>query len=202
MLSWRFLRYFCRIQHFSFNDLVAESSGRRASCDKSVRADWQLVFDELEKLLPQVYRCAQRLARDSHRAEDLVRDTVLRALQHVDDPPERDSLRPWLFRITANLWKDQQKKAAPNFTPLTSDFAATGPSEESQVDDREHLQQILSQMDSLPERQRAVLHLYAVEDMTAKQIAQVLGLTPQNVRVHLHYARTAMRNRIQDQVTS
>lgn len=51
-------------------------------------------------------------------------------------------------------------------------------------------------MNSLPEKQRAVLHLFAVEQLSLNEIGEVLGMKPATARVNLFHARQAMKRKL------
>ncbi len=53
-------------------------------------------------------------------------------------------------------------------------------------------------MDALSPDQRTVVHLHYYENIATERIAQMLGMRPATVRSHLHRARTAMRNALED----
>src|SRR5262249_29441373 len=74
-------------------------------------AAWQRFVESLEPLRPELYRSCRYLTRNAWDAEDLVQDTLARALvtlarlfQPIDHP------RAWLFRIASNLWIDRQRR--------------------------------------------------------------------------------------------
>ena len=68
------------------------------------------VSNLLEEWAPRVYRFALRLCNDPHIAEDLAQETFLRAWRHRGRLRDERVARVWLFRITANLWRDQLRR--------------------------------------------------------------------------------------------
>src|SRR5712692_4928022 len=64
----------------------------------------------LEEYVPRVYRFALRLTNDPHAAEDLTQETLLRAWRRRGLLRDPRAARVWLFRITANLWRDQLRR--------------------------------------------------------------------------------------------
>lgn len=155
--------------------------------------------EDLEQYLPHVYRFALRLTGNTHRAEDLCHDTFVRALRARHQLIDPTAARPWLLRITANLWKDQQRRPQSAVDgDVTELVAGEASSPRQQIEIQETQDNILRHIQQLPERQRAILHLYAIEDMTIPQIADTLELTCQNVRVHLHRARQTMKTKLPD----
>src|SRR5712692_6946834 len=64
----------------------------------------------LEEYVPRVYRFALRLTNNPHAAEDLTQETMLRAWRGRWLLRNPQTFRVWLFRITANLWRDQLRR--------------------------------------------------------------------------------------------
>ena len=155
--------------------------------------------DDLEQYLPHVYRFALRLTGDAHLAEDLCHDTFVRAIPKRDPSRESSLLKAWLLRITANLWKDSRRSSQELiYDDMGGRSGNRLVTAERVAELAEERQAIINQIQSLPQRQRSVLHLYAIEEMTIPDIAHILELTCQNVRVHLHDARKAMRSKLPD----
>lgn len=152
----------------------------------------------LEEYLPRVYRFALRLTGSAHDAEDLTQETFLRAWKHRRTLKHQQAARVWLFRIAANLWKDELRKgktraASRQFT-VADDPAGSDPV--NPVEAREELEIALAALDSLPDRQRDVLYLSAVEDLSAAEVADVLEINVAAVRTNLSLARRKMRERL------
>lgn len=150
----------------------------------------------LESCLPPLYRFALSLTRDVHSAEDLAHDTMVRACERCDQLQSPGALRSWLFQIAANLWRDRLRSQArgPRITVAVAETAWTAePDPLSLQDDVAATLQVLR---SLPEQQRAVMHLYAVEDLTLPEIADILDVRTETARVHLCLARRTLRQRL------
>lgn len=153
--------------------------------------------DNLEKYLSQVYRFSMRLTQNKEMADDLTHDTYVRALERRDQLNDELATRAWLFRIASNLWVDQQRSKRMITANINGiDTSSADVPVEEQFEQNESKQNVLRELGALPERQRAVLHLYAVEGMNAQEISDVLGTTRGNVRVQLHLARQSMLKKL------
>lgn len=159
----------------------------------------------LEEFGPRLYRFAWRLSGDAHIAEDLAQETLLRAWRNRDTLRDPERLRIWLFRICANLWRDEGRKRkvrGPRLAPETVEHDRAmqhpwvNPSET-----RDETAQVLTAIAQLPERQREVLHLAACEGLNAIQIAEVLETTPGAVRSSLSLARQEVRRTLAARAT-
>jgi RNA polymerase sigma-70 factor (ECF subfamily) len=150
----------------------------------------------LEEYVPRVYRFALRLTCDCHAAEDLTQDTFLRAWPQLDRLREPSAMRVWLFRITANLWSDQLRRrrlAVAMPQPLIGDQVSRSPGPDVLSADREQAAQAVDALECLPARQRDVLYLNACEDLSASEIAEVLGISVDATKASLSLARKKMR---------
>jgi RNA polymerase sigma-70 factor (ECF subfamily) len=144
----------------------------------------------------RVFRFALRLSGDHHTAEDITQEALLRAWKHKEELRHERALRTWLFRIAANVWRDRLRRsqhAAAQAEPLDRELAdrVLAPDDAAAV--RDDVRRAVAAMDSLPPRQREVLYLHACEQLTHEEIAQVLGITLENVKASLSLARKKLR---------
>ncbi len=153
-------------------------------------------WEHLETLIPGLYRFAQRLSGQRERAEDLTQETLLRAWRNRGQLRDGQSARVWLFRILVNLWRDQlrQSNHRPVMEPTAESVIDRAPEPFQTLGDREELHEVLKVLEQLPPRQREVLHLSAVEEFRVAEIAEVLGISPNAVKVNLCEARKKMRD--------
>ena len=155
----------------------------------------------LEEWVPRVYRFALRLTGDPHAADDLTQDTFLRAWRAHGQVREPRALRVWLFRIAVNLWRDGQRRGrllVARAEPLPDGVVGREASAELLVEEKEELDRAVDLLNSLPARQREVLHMSACEEMTAAEIAEVLQISRESVKANLSLARKAMRELLKD----
>jgi RNA polymerase sigma-70 factor (ECF subfamily) len=152
-------------------------------------------WEQLETHLPRIYRFALRLTADSDWAEDLTQDTLLKAWKNRGQLRAAESARVWLFRITVNLWRDQVRQSGnrPVMEQNTESAVDRSPQPVEVLGEREELLDVLKAIERLPPRQREVLHLSAVEDLRIAEIAEVLGISANAVKVNLSEARKKMR---------
>jgi RNA polymerase sigma-70 factor (ECF subfamily) len=146
--------------------------------------------------LDAVHRVARSLSRDASEADDLVQETYLRALRAQPDFELRHfGIRPWLLRILHNTHLNRVKKnrrqpmsleaeTLESVAPASPDVAMP-PAPPGTIDDEE-LKQALSQ---LPPDLRTILILWAVEELSYKEMADVLDVPVGTVMSRIHRAR-------------
>lgn len=147
----------------------------------------------LPQLLPRLWRFALRLAGDRHEAEDLVQRACVRALERQSQLKPGTSTLSWLFSIVHSVWLNEVRARKIRThgtiqwnTELAETVADPGASDpESFV----LQQQIVSAVERLPDAQRAVMLLVAVEGMSYREAASVLEVPIGTVMSRLARAR-------------
>lgn len=147
----------------------------------------------LTETLPALLRFARSLTRDPSAAEDLVHDVVVRALerQHLYDAQR--SYKSWLLTLTHNLFIDgwRRTRARQRVQPQIQAWA-----NKDIEPNQEHaaiLRDTLNAFGTLPQDQRAVLHLVTVEGASYAEAADILGVPVGTVMSRLNRARLALR---------
>lgn len=147
--------------------------------------------------LPRLRRYARFLTRgDTGRADDLVQDCVERALSRLHLWREGSDRRAWLFTIMHNLHVNQIRRRvqAPDSATLDDETAAQPFGGEDQV----YLRQLSQLMRALPDEQREVLYLVAVEGLRYREVAVLLEIPDGTVMSRLARARETLRAQISD----
>lgn len=140
--------------------------------------------------IPHLRRFALALTGDRDFADDLVQGCLERAVArfHQWQPDRR--LRPWLFAILHNLYRDNRRR--PNLgIPL--DEMPELPSREASPEERMSTAEVLAAIDLLPEEQRDVLILVALNELSYAEAATVLEIPPGTLMSRLHRARSRLR---------
>jgi len=147
----------------------------------------------LEPQIPGLRRYAWALLRDDEAADDLVQDTLERALSRWHLRRRDGDLRAWLFTIERNLFLSglrQRSRRGPHVGPEALDKLA---SSEGSQDNAAGARDVLAGLDALPEEQRSALLLVAVEDLSYAEAARVLDIPVGTVMSRLSRARERMR---------
>lgn len=145
---------------------------------------------DLIEHIPRLRRYARALTGDSNRADDLVQDTLERALIKLDLWKPGSDLRAWLFTVMHNLFMNQVRSRHAAESSL--DEAMVMPVSGGQMESLA-ARDILSALEQLPEQQREVLLLVGLEQFSYEEAAQVLGVPVGTVMSRLSRARERMR---------
>lgn len=145
-----------------------------------------------------LYRLALRITLDSAEAEDIVQDTLIRIWNRREQWDEIENMEAFALTICRNLALDRAEKQENNHLELDEqrmecpDQAPT-PLDHAQQHDRIKLVRQL--VDSLPEKQRSCVQLRDFEGKPYKEIADILGITEQQVKVNIFRARQTIKQR-------
>lgn len=150
--------------------------------------------EQVLQYIPRLRRYARALLGDADRAEDLVQETLTRALGKLHFWRRGSDMRAWLFTIMHNQFANDCRRAQkrPDVVPL-DDVCA----EMASVDCAElhaGLRDIEQALMQLPEAQRAALLLVSLEGLSYAESARVLGIRPGTLMSRLHRAREKLRN--------
>jgi RNA polymerase sigma-70 factor, ECF subfamily len=147
----------------------------------------------LPQLLPRLWRFSLRLTGDRHDAEDLVQRTCVRALERQHQLQPSTSTLSWLYSIAHSVWLNEvrarriRRRGCIQWSDELAETVADG--SVCTPDNSVLYQQIVSAVARLPNAQRAVLLLVAVEGMSYRETASALEVPIGTVMSRLARAR-------------
>lgn len=148
-----------------------------------------------------LYRIAYSVVRHPEDAEDIVQETYIRVLRHAGKLSEIRDARVWLIRIAWNLSLDRKRRrktvnAEDDATLLLQHLPSHEMPADRALSAAQGHARLLRMMDSLPGKERQVLLLSALQELSTVEIAEVLKTTESTVRSRLFRARRHMRERL------
>lgn len=143
-------------------------------------------------VIPRLRRYARALTGDTLAADDLVQDTLERALAKRHLWREGSDLRAWTFTIMHNVFVNQ-RRARSNESTVTLDDEANDVAAQASGVDLLEVGEIDSAIRRLPIEQREVLLLVALEQLSYEETALALGIPIGTVMSRLHRARERVR---------
>ncbi len=165
---------------------------------------------EAFEILVQRYQGAARRVFISYfgrhaDVEDLVQELFLRIFKHRRRYRSQDRFRAWFYRIAMNLAHDQWRQQRRRKKRLLRFFIhqkheleyTPSAAESAPLMTRGLVQQLEQHIRDLPPRQRQVLILRYVEEMSLNEIAELLGLQVGSVKSTLHHAQRKLKDRLQ-----
>ena len=194
------------------------------------RGDESAFATLIDRYHSSLLRLAMSYVATREQAEDVVQETWIGVLNGIDRFEGRSSLKTWIFRILVNRAKTKgvrERRSVP-FSALEGDgdekepsvdpsrfqegtrwagsWSAPPASWEGIPEDRQLSGETRTVIDDaiarLPDLQRAVITLRDIRGLTAQEACEVLGLTEANQRVLLHRARSKVRARLEEYLTT
>ena len=180
-------------------DRPAEHSGLAVSDPSQTLPDITTLVQTYSSIL---FRVAHSVLRSRSEAEDVVQEVFLRVIQKVQRTASLADIREprvWLIRIAWNLALDRRRAIRPDQMDdaFAQSLAASSLSPDAALAEQRTLTHVLSEIDRLPAKERHVLLLSAMDELSTPEIAAILNRSDSAVRSLLHRARTRLRDRIQ-----
>jgi RNA polymerase sigma-70 factor (ECF subfamily) len=157
----------------------------------------------------RLFRTVRSIVGNDPEAEDVVQDAYVRAYSHLGQFEGRARFSTWLTKIAVHEARARLRRQR-RFTPLTGNDGTTGDpasriepaassaaapldNPEQAASARELRAVLTAAVDALPESLRSVFVLRDIEGLSTAEAAECLEISPVNVKVRLHRARTALQ---------
>jgi RNA polymerase sigma-70 factor (ECF subfamily) len=152
---------------------------------------------EMLAVLPRLRRFALALTGRAAEADDLVQDTVERALRNIERWTPGTRMDSWMYRIAQNHWIDTLRSRRVRGQAVALEEAEHVSLDGARaVEAKLTLSQTRAAMAELPEEQRAVIALVLIEGLSYRETAEILGVPIGTVTSRLARAREALTIRV------
>lgn len=158
---------------------------------------------------PGAYAVLLSLLRNGEDASDALQESMIRIIRFLPDLRDPAALPGWLMRLLSNqaaAGHRQRPAAVIDVSSLDAEkdaakiasTSAPPPSPRRAAERSEIQKHINHAITLLPDRQRTALVLFEVEQLTIRQVAQIMELTDGAVKFHLHEARKNLRRHLEE----
>ena len=151
---------------------------------------------DLLPLKNKLFRLALRITLDSAEAEDVTSDTLIKVWNKREELRGVESIEAYCMTVCRNLALDRhEKKEAQNLSLEANEIDAADNSftPDEQLERDEKLRKVHELFNQLPERQRSIMQLRDIEEKSYREIATIMGVSEEVVKVTLFRARQAIR---------
>jgi RNA polymerase sigma-70 factor (ECF subfamily) len=149
---------------------------------------------EMVALIPRLRRFAYALAGSKDAGDDLVQAACERALARLDQFEPGSRLDSWMYRIVQTIWLDRGRRQRTRGSEIDPDLVALSDHGlgARRAEDRLTLARVREAVAALPEEQRSVLALVAIEGLSYRDAAETLGIPVGTVMSRLARARARL----------
>ncbi len=164
---------------------------------EEVRKGGRAAFSELVcRHQKTMLRLALRVTRDLPQAEDVVQESFLKAYEKIDLFAGRSSFRSWLYQITLNTARNRLRGAGRETLGLETENLAVKEKAEAGLIKNDLQRFIEGQVEMLPERQKIALTMRIFDDLSFKEIAEVMGCPYDTAKANYRHALLKLRERV------
>ena len=132
-----------------------------------------------------LYRLALRITLNHEEAEDVVQDTLIKVWNKRDDWESIENIEAFSLTVCRNLSLDKNKRMG-------------GSNESLQMMQKDRVQIVRQLVNELPEKQRSCIQLRDFEEKPYKEIASILGISEEQVKVNIFRARQTIKQKYQE----
>jgi RNA polymerase sigma-70 factor, ECF subfamily len=168
----------------------SDSRDDESECILLAQAGDRPAFARLvDRYWERLFRWLCRLTRDPSIAEDLAQETFLKAFANVNRFQAGSNFRAWLFRIGHNNFVNQRRSTRHDRAPVMPDLAEDDCDPANEMVTRETVLAVNEAIGRLPPDFRHALLLRVEEDLSFREIADVLEITEETARWRVFKAR-------------
>jgi len=145
--------------------------------------------ETVQRYGPMVYRIALSQTKNKEDAEDVFQEVFLSLIRSNPSLESEEHRKAWLIRVTLNCCKKHFRSMKKVTIPLTEDIPCEFTPEEEDV-----YRAVLS----LPQKYKAVIHLFYYEDLPVKEIGEILDIKENAVKTRLFRARQMLQPKLRE----
>ena len=150
------------------------------------------VQEIVSKYKNNIYAAAFSICANAGDAEDVVQDTLLQYYMTHTNFDNEEHIRAWLLRVAINKALNIQRSFWHRHKVPLEDYMETLSFETPESRD------LFAEVMKLPEKYRAVVHLFYYEDYSIREISQILKTSESNVKVRLSRARAMLKESLKE----
>lgn len=162
--------------------------------DRIIAGDTQAFAPLVDRYKNLVYTLALRMTKNTEEAEEAAQDTFIKAFRSLEKFKGESKFSTWLYKVAYNTCLDRLKKyKATPFAVAIDDFGTRQLSATDNVldalDEQERNRAVQDCLQQLPGEDAFLLTLYYFEELSLDEIAKVIGIKANNVKVKLFRCR-------------
>jgi len=147
----------------------------------------------------KMFRYAYNIVGSRFAAEDVVQEAMIKIWKKREQFDEIENKEAWCVTVTRNVAIDKvraRKKKRASDIDEYHHISDRGPSPDVQLEQKDALERVAVILDSLPPQQKEIVTLRDIEGYTYQEIADILEVSVDQVKVNLHRARKNLREKL------
>lgn len=190
----------------SLEDVIRDLQDGRNAND-----NFRWIFERYHRL---IFRSFERSGISPEDSRDLVQEVFLAAFRSIHDLRNASGFSAWLLSIGRNALRNEierqrsqkrfgyhvcvEQSAEPEAAAGLAELADHNPASDvlGMILDQEKLAKVTEALGNLPAQMRRCAHLRIVEDRSYSEIAEIIGISINTVKAHLHQAKKAMKDKL------
>ncbi|WP_431281595.1 sigma-70 family RNA polymerase sigma factor [Humitalea sp. 24SJ18S-53] len=153
----------------------------------------EMLRQALMAMMPGLRGYARALTRDTHAADDLVQEAVMRALAAEVQWQDGTEPRPWVFTILRNAWLGGLRQARNGRRAATENAHASADHAAETQSGQAALHELSVAMDRLPATQREALMLVGAQGLSTAEAAAICGVAEGTIKARVSHGRRSLR---------
>ena len=159
--------------------------------------------DDVLPLKDKLYRLALRITLNNAEAEDIVQETMIKVWNRRSQWEEIESIEAFALTVCRNLSLDKIKRMGNDHDSLDdsahdSPDSSSSSNPEEQTMARDQVALVRQLIDRLPEKQRSVIQLRDIEGKSYREIAIIMCISEEQVKVNLYRARQTIKKKFSE----
>lgn len=161
---------------------------------------WESIYGNHKNL---VYNLALHYTNNQHDAEEITQDVFMRVYRGLPDFRQEADIKSWIYRITVNCSLDHIKKQKRRKNIFTSFFFPDAEIDQMVADRFDHpgvqmehseaLKALMLKIYALPENQKTAVILLKIEDLSQKEVAQIMDISEKAVESLFQRAKANLK---------
>jgi len=160
-------------------------------------------WDIYDKHHERVRKFIFALVKDEWAADDLIQETFIKVQKNLDQLKDETKLSSWIFRIAYNLCQDhfriRSQSSKREHIPADERQFLTIPRFQKEFEQHQMGECVQDKIRLLPESYQSVLILFDLMEFSHQEIAEILDISVENVKVRLHRARKKLKKILKEE---
>ena len=173
------------------------TQNRQGSDIATLMTNKSFIRGELEKRRGLLYRLAYSWCHNAALADDLVQDTMVKALKNARQLKNTAAIKGWLSKILANCWYDHLRRTREMVDLDNLPYEETS-SESDEHEQQDIVSRVRAMIATLPVRQRQVITLVDLAGFSYVEISDILDIPVGTVMSRISRARNVLRAKLAD----